>query len=412
MATIRAVVRKVGGKIKVNQQGEALVYIQYGHDGKSFTVNTGVRIPPEAWRGDKDQSRPIGGEVKGRDKRNATVSKYKRQLEDVKERVVAKGWVPTVQAVKSEYEAIQSKAKEPKEVDIFGLWEQYIDHCTAIHVAGTIKQKRRSQRVFTDYWSRRKKKPPTIEEHDITFYNAYKKFLLVDRGLNNNSAGKELKEVKSFLNYLRKLRYPVSSDVNQFKILRERADVVYLTQAELTQLYEHNFSNCDRLDRVRDLFVFQCCTGLRWSDLSRLAPEHVQDGIIKMVAYKNKKQTLVPLIPRAKAILSKYDGRLPIIAEQNVNLYIKEACQLAGIDQPIEKVVYHGGKKSFTTVPKYELISTHKAVSTFITHCGERGISAKVVSEITGKTVKVILDHYYGINRETIISEMTKAFGV
>lgn len=262
MATIRAVVRKVGGKIKVNQQGEALVYIQYGHDGKSFTVNTGVRIPPEAWRGDKDQSRPIGGEVKGRDDRNGTVSKYKRQLEDVKGLLVAKGVVPTVQAVKGEYEALQKKPSEPKEVDVFGLWEQYIEHCTTIHTAGTIKQKRRSQRVFADYW-RRKKKPPTIEEHDISFYNAYKRFLLVDRKLNNNSAGKEIKEVKSFLNYLRKLRYPVSSDVSQFKILRERTDVVYLTQSELTQLYEHDFGSCGRLDRVRDLFVFQCCTGLR-----------------------------------------------------------------------------------------------------------------------------------------------------
>ena len=130
-----------------------------------------------------------------------------------------------------------------------------------------------------------------------------------------------------------------------------------------------------------------------------------------MTAYKNKKQTIVPLIPKARAILDKYNGVLPVIAEQNQNVYIKEACDLACINQPIEIVKYHGGKKTFSKVPKYSQISTHKAVSTFITHCGEKGISAKVVGEITGKTVKVILDHYYGISKETIISEMAKAFG-
>ena len=408
MATIKAVVRKTGGKIKTNQQGETLVYVQYGHNQKTFTLNTGLRIPPEAWRGDKDQSSPIGGEVKGRDKRNATIGRYRRQLEDVKDVLLSKGIEPTVAAVKR---LVEAKDQPIKEKDIFALWEEYIEASRVDKTDSTIKQIRRSQRVFIDYW-KRKKAVPTLEMLNIDFYDDYKKFLLNKRNLNNNSTGKEIKVVKSFLNYLRDRGYTISPDVAQFKILREKVAVVYLTQSELTQLYEYDFGSNTRLSRVRDLFVFQASTGLRWSDISRLAPEHIKDGIICMVAYKNKKQTLVPLIPRAKAILEKYDGKLPVIAEQNVNLYIKEACNKAGITQPIEKVTYHGGKKTFEKVPKYQEISTHKAVSTFITHCGEKGISAKVVSEITGKTTKVILDHYYGISRETIISEMTKAFGV
>lgn len=407
MATIKAVVRKTGGNIKVNQQGEALIYMQYGHDGKSFTLSTGVKIPPEAWKGDKNQSNPVGGETQGRAKRNSTIARYRRQLEDAKDRVLAKGLTPSTEAVKRE---LEDQNKKPEVIDIFTLWEEYIAISEPTKTASTIDQITRSLKVFRDYW-KGKKQGPTLETLDITFYDKYVKFLQKKRAMSNNTVGKEVKTLKSFLNHLRDRGYTISPDVTKFKVFKERPIVVYLTQQELTQLYEYHFAN-ERLSRVRDLFVFQASTGLRWSDLSRLAPEHIQDGIIKMTAYKNKKLTIVPLIPRARAILAKYEGTLPIIAEQNVNLYIKEACMIAGIDQSIEKVVYHGGKKTFTTVPKYQEISTHKAVSTFITHCGERGISAKVVSEITGKTVKVILDHYYGINRETIISEMQKAFGV
>ena len=408
MATIKAVVRKTGGKIKTNQQGETLVYLQYGHDQKTFTINSGVRIPPVAWRGDKDQNNPVGGDVKGRVKKNESIAAYRRQLEDAKNMVLNNKLEPTVDAVKA---ALESQNKATEVIDVFTLWEQYIANSETVKTSSTVDQITRSLKVFRDYW-KGKKNGPTLETLDISFYDKYVKFLQKKRGMSNNTVGKEVKTLKSFLNYLRDRGYVISPDVAKFKVFKEKPLVVYLTQSELTQLYEYDFGSNTRLSRVRDLFVFQASTGLRWSDISRLAPEHIKDGIICMVAYKNKKQTLVPLIPRAKAILEKYNGKLPVIAEQNVNLYIKEACNKAGITQPIEKVTYHGGKKTFEKVPKYQEISTHKAVSTFITHCGEKGISAKVVSEITGKTTKVILDHYYGISRETIISEMTKAFGV
>jgi hypothetical protein len=94
-----------------------------------------------------------------------------------------------------------------------------------------------------------------------------------------------------------------------------------------------------------------------------------------------------------------------------LNKYIKVACEDAGITSKVEVSELRGGQKIYTKYFKHELISTHTAVKTFITHCGEKGISAKVVSEITGKTVKVILDHYYGTSDKVIELEMQRAFG-
>ena len=57
------------------------------------------------------------------------------------------------------------------------------------------------------------------------------------------------------------------------------------------------------------------------------------------------------------------------------------------------------------------MVSSHIAVKTFITHCGQKGISPKVVAEITGKSVQVILVYYYGIDEATIKREMERGFG-
>jgi integrase len=240
----------------------------------------------------------------------------------------------------------------------------------------------------------------------------------------NNTVGKMVKNLKAFLNsdFLRSKGIELSVNLSEWKVRKEKPLIIYLEQDELQKLVNFDLSKNKKLDKVRDLFVLQCSTGLRYSDLIRLAPAHLQGSTIKMKAHKNKKLITIPLTPVSFSILEKYDfdlqtnlhgmnrSRKPI-SEQKMNDYIKILAEEAGINDPIETVEYKGGQKTYKTVPKHSVLSTHKGVSTFITHCGEKGISAKLVSEITGKTVKVILDHYYGTSVKTIEKEMERAFG-
>ena len=120
---------------------------------------------------------------------------------------------------------------------------------------------------------------------------------------------------------------------------------------------------------------------------------------------------MIPMTQEVKAISEKWEKKLPKLSDQVFNREVKKVAKKAGIDTPVEVARYSGGSKVFNSMPKWEKVSSHMCVKTFITHCGERGISAKTVSEITGKTVKVILQHYYGTNKDTIKSEMERAFG-
>lgn len=405
MSTLKVIVKKTNGSIRVNKDNEATIYIKYTHNNNHFLINTGVRIPPDQWCGDKNQSYPVKGP--GRTTKNELIVLARQKVE----RAIAELSYSNQDLSLDNVKNYLSKAEQEQvELDMFQLWDKYIEHSNDIKAEDTVQQIERSKNNVVEF-CKYKRISPTLDKINLDFYNDYVKYLIKKREMSNNTIGKEVKTLKAFLNYLKDRGYPVSEEVKKFKVFKEKPLIVYLTQDELKALYEYDFSKNKRLEKARDLFVLQASTGLRWSDLSRLDKEHIHGNIISMKAYKNKKQTLVPLIPRSEAILQKYEYQIPKLSEQNLNLYIKEACKIVDIDQPIEKAVYVGGKKSFTKVPKYQEVSTHVAVKTFITHCGEKGISAKVVSEITGKTVKVILDAYYGIDQKTIVSEMARAFG-
>lgn len=199
-------------------------------------------------------------------------------------------------------------------------------------------------------------------------------------------------------------------NIEDFKVNKSSTPIYFLTEEEINKLLNHQFLETHH-EKIRDLFVFNCYTGLRLSDLERLNKGHINNGVIELRAYKNQNDIYAPLTPISTKILQKYDYVLPIISEQKYNKYIKEVCRIAGINKQVERIKNSSAKKEYEYVPKWKVISTHIAVKTFISLCGIKGISPKAVSEITGKTVNVILKHYYAIDKKTIRDQMLKAFG-
>ncbi len=144
----------------------------------------------------------------------------------------------------------------------------------------------------------------------------------------------------------------------------------------------------------------------------RLDKEHIQEGIIQMRAFKTTNKVYIPLNPIAQGILKKYKGKLPKLADQVYNRQLKDMAKAAKLDRIVEITEFKAGKKIFKKVPLKEIIKSYLARKTFISICVEKGIQPKVVSEMTGTSVKVLIDHYYGTDKENIIREMQKAFGL
>ena len=101
---------------------------------------------------------------------------------------------------------------------------------------------------------------------------------------------------------------------------------------------------------------------------------------------------------------------LPRLSNQKLNLYIKEVCELAKIDEITTIVHYSGNNKIETTEPKYNLVTTHSARRTFITQSLLRGMKAEIVMSISGHKNYKTFQRYIDITRKDKETELKKAW--
>jgi len=157
-----------------------------------------------------------------------------------------------------------------------------------------------------------------------------------------------------------------------------------LSIEELDHLFEFDLSKKPSLERVRDVFIFGCTTGMRYSDFSKITSENIRNNHIYRNSQKQKNNLGIPLNKYSKSILEKYDYSLPKISSQKFREYIKDACQLAGFNKDTIKTTYRGSERIEEKLPMYKRISTHTARRTFITVSLDKGMRPEIVMSITG----------------------------
>lgn len=193
----------------------------------------------------------------------------------------------------------------------------------------------------------------------------------------------------------------------------EQKTIVFLEREELAALENYDFSKIPHLDRARDLFVFSCYSGLRYSDIARLEKSNISDTKISLVTKKTDDALHIDLNRHLTRILAKYSdlaGRkaLPVISNQKCNEYIREACKKAGIDTPVRLVRYSGGNKIEETRPKWQCMSFHAGRRTFITIALLLEIPIPVIMQWSGHHDTKMLKPYMAVVDELRKREMKK----
>jgi len=137
------------------------------------------------------------------------------------------------------------------------------------------------------------------------------------------------------------------------------------------------------------------------SDLLRLNQQHIKGDLIHITTVKTGNKVVIPIHPKAKAILGKYGGTLPSgISDQKYNAYIKEVAQLAGLDEPINQKKSKGGKDYTETSPKYQLIASHTARRSFATNAYKAEVKPMELMMITGHTTEKKFLKYIRVEKE------------
>ena len=190
----------------------------------------------------------------------------------------------------------------------------------------------------------------------------------------------------------------------KFRVLEEQVDKIYLTQKELKVIYEMQLTGIyQKLEKVRDLFIIACYTGLRFSDLIQVRPENINDvgTQIKVRTEKTSEIVIIPLHPLVKNIITKYKGHLPsVISNQKMNEYLKEIGELAELNTSVKIAITRGGKTENDISKKWELITTHTARRSFATNAFLMDVPTISIMKITGHRTEKSFMKYIRISQE------------
>jgi integrase len=236
-----------------------------------------------------------------------------------------------------------------------------------------------------------------LDYNDVTqeFYNNYMKFLN-GQGLALNTIGDQIKKLKAVMEDAMKAGHHRNEAFKSFIKPSEDAENVYLSTQELTDLEVLDLSFNPAYDRVRDLFLIGCHTGLRLSDFSRLTAKHISEGYITIEQKKTKDNVVIPVHTVVKRILKKYDGNLPgAISGQKFNDYLKEICKKAPSLTGIEsKRRTKGGLKTISNLQKWQMVTSHTARRSFCTNEYLKGTPTLTIMKVSGhKTESAFLKY-------------------
>ena len=224
-----------------------------------------------------------------------------------------------------------------------------------------------------------------FDEEGLTEYVQY---LREVREMRNSTIGKQLSFLKWFLRWSFKQGMHSNNAYDTFKpkLKDTQKKIIFLTWEELNRLREFQIPPTKQaLERVRDVFLFQCFTGLRYSDVFNLRRSDIKGDHIEVTTVKTSDSLIIELNDHSRTILEKYknvefenDKALPVITNQKMNDYLKELAELAEINEPVRQTYYKGNERIDEVTPKYALLGTHAGRRTFICNALALGIPPQV----------------------------------
>ena len=389
---------------------------------KRIEFTTGYRIDAAKWDTDKQRVRNgCTNKLKqSASEINASLLGYYTEVQEIFKKFEVEEIMPTPEQIKEAFNALHKPIEEVKQRKstpnaFYKVFDDFVRDCG-------------QQNDWTDSTY---EKFAAVKNHLMNFRDGLTFDFFDEKGLNdyvtylrdvkemrNSTIGKQLSFLKWFLRWAFKkgLHQNNAYDSYKPKLKSTQKKIIFLTWEELNKLREFEIPAAKQaLDRVRDVFLFQCFTGLRYSDVFNLRKSDIKGDHIEVTTVKTSDSLIIELNNHSKAILDKYkdvafedDKVLPVITNQKMNDYLKELAELAGIDEPVRQTYYRGNERIDEVTPKYALLGTHAGRRTFICNALALGIPPQVVMKWTGHSDYKAMKPYIDIADDIKANAMSK----
>jgi site-specific recombinase XerD len=343
-------------KPKNYQSGEMPIYLRITVDGQRTELAASRKCAPEKW--DAVNGRATGSKADSR-ALNAYLDDVQFKIFDLHRKMSEADESITAETLKNRFVGKEEKART-----ILAVFEDHNQKMKSL--IGQEFEKSTLQRYETCLMHTKEFMRLQYNISDIpvtkinfTFLNDFEFYLRSVRKCGNNSAIKYIKNLGKVVRICLGNGWLAVDPYLNYKPKQKTVHREVLTKEELERLGKKKFS-VERLNTVRDMFVFCCYTGLAYVDVHKLRRSELVkgvDGNLWIYTSRQKTDTLsrIPVLPEALSIIHAYedhpqcvvkDALLPVMSNQKMNAYLKEIADLCKIEKPL---TFHIARHTFAT---------------------------------------------------------------
>ena len=342
----------------VKQREELSIYARITVSKKKAELSLQRKIPAQNWDSTKSRLRGATPQIK---QLNKYLDQVYFKFMDIHKQFLEKDKEITAKAIKASY-----LGKDEDYKRLSDIINYHNEHMKSVLKWGTIKNYRTTTRYLEEFVQVKFHKEDIFLKHlNYEFISGFEHFLRTytpkkkQRTCTNNGVMKHIARVKKIINLAVKLEWLQKDPFKNFKLKFNKTDRQYLSDREL-KLVEETIFKSESLERVKDIFLFSCYSGLSYIDLKNLTKDQILKGIddknwIFTRREKTNEVVKVPLLNKADQILKKYENHcfdiedqkvLPVLSNQKMNDSIKKVMKGAGVKKHIS---FHCARHTFAT---------------------------------------------------------------
>lgn len=382
---------------RTSKQGTAPLLIRLTLNGVRKHINTGIHLNPKYWNREKQVVKSNHPQAKDIGK---LLSDKKKVLEDAFYKFSVNNSSVTLEEFIFHLGA--GIKKEHSLIELFELHNSEIENRLGVDYSHPTYDKyvvtlNKLKNFLTEKIGR---KDMPLTKVTLSLIHDFSIYLRKENGNQHNTVAKYAKNLKRVMNVGVQYGWIDKNPFDQFKMGYKLHDRIYLSKEELGLIEAKQF-RLERLAIVKDLFLFQCYTGLAYADMFKLTGREVTTGIDgnKWIITKRKKtdvRSSIPLLSKALQVIEKYNPEyrdnpdtklLPVFSNQKFNAYLHEIADVCGIKKNLTS---HVGRRTFAT-----------------TVALANGVSIETISKMLGHSSTKIT-HQYAMTTDLMVSEEMK----
>jgi site-specific recombinase XerD len=388
---------------KNHEKGPIPIYLRITVNGKRAETTSGRECLPANWNNKLGRFRGTKEEIKSF---NAYLDNLQSQVYEAHKILTESGGAITAELIKNKLLGKNEKVKM-----LIAVFRDHNKKVAALvgneYAAGTLTRYETSLRHTQSFLAwKYQVSDINIKSVDHDFITNYEFYLRSEKKCANNSAVKYIKNFKKIIRICLASGWLDNDPFINYKTKVKQVDRVFLNQEEIQAISEKVFDT-DRLNQVRDIFLFCCFTGLAYADVQKLKQSEIikgADGEMWIVTkrLKTNTPTKVPLLPVALTILEKYSNdpvccikgkALPVSTNQKMNAYLKE---IAGVCSINEELTFHTARHTFATTVTLSNGVPIESVSKMLGHTNIKTTQhyAKILDMKVSKDMALLKEKY------------------